>query len=646
MSEASSGGAAAARGGLWGLMAGAWAGAVLTLVDLARVRHGSLPWAGSWSFLGEILIIGLLGYLLPLGAAAALAGVAGGLVTRRNAAAAGSAVTAAVALSLLLAGLGLLPEGPRQPVWLTAPWIPELMVLSAAAILTGWSCSRLAAWAAGRARSGAALALLALLPALPLLPGVAALLLSAGDPERPATAPRPGVLPDIVLITADTLRADRVHGPRAGEIMPVVTGLARRGMSFPDTTAHASWTNPSTASILSGLLPVDHGMKGYGGKIRPGVVTLAQILEDLGYQTAGIVANPLVSAAYGFDRGFRHWDEEPDRSLLTRHGHTMASRLLRAMGRGASMQGTMNAGEVVDRALEVLSGRGERPLFLYLHFMDPHDPYGPPPPHDEGVDPGYQGSLTFEGDTLYEVLRGEIDVDDRDIDHARALYDAEVRYMDGEIGRLMARLDPLLEQGRALVAFTSDHGEEFMEHGSLGHEHTLYQELVHVPMVIARPGHLPEDDTVDEPVAHIDLLPTILEAAGLPSRMELPGRSLVPAGAARAAPADRAPASILSEEDYTGYRAASHRIRSLREGGLKLILYSPNVFGVGEWRSQLFDLGADPGEERPLEPLPPGLEEMGARARAWRDRSAVEPGAGEALDPETEQRLRALGYIE
>ncbi|HXI03302.1 MAG TPA: sulfatase, partial [Candidatus Saccharimonadales bacterium] len=512
----------------------------------------------------------------------------------------------------------------------------------------GWASGLAVSWALSRRRRGAALALLGILPALPALPPLVLLALAARLPGAPG--PAAPSLPDVVLITADTLRADRVDGSRGRQITPVVNSVADRGVRFTDCTAHSSWTNPSTASILSGLLPVDHGLRGYGGRIRPDVRTLATILRSHGYETAGIIANPLVSGAAGFSRGFQHWDEDVDRSLLARHHGSLASRLERELVPPGPNWETMDAAEVVNRALEVLDRRGKAPLFLYLHFMDPHNPYDPPPPFAAHADPGYRGSLTFSHGTLYSILRGEIDATDRDIEHARALYDAEARYMDGEIGRLLIRLGSRFEQGKILVAFTADHGEEFMEHGSLGHERTLYQELIHVPLIIARPGRLPEGLTDDEPVAHVDLLPTLLDIAGLPPEIGLPGHSLARALPGSGRDAGDPPPSILSEEDYTGYRAVSHQIRSIREGNAKIILYSPNAFGIGPWRREIFDLSADPLERSPLSAsggkapeLPEGIE---SRLETWKQRSAATDANHGRLDPEQKQKLKALGYID
>jgi arylsulfatase A-like enzyme len=313
------------------------------------------------------------------------------------------------------------------------------------------------------------------------------------------------------------------------------------------------------------------------------------------------------------------------------------------MGVESSAVRTAGASDMVDRALHALSEETGRPRFLYLHFMDPHDPYTPPPDLARAADPGYTGKLTFTGGTLYSILRGEQPVSDADLRHARALYDAEVAGMDREIARLLERLKPRLLEGRAIVAFTADHGEEFMDHGALGHEHTLYQELIHVPLILSFHGILEAGRVVEVPVRLMDLAPTLLDLAGLPVEPSFHGRSLLPAlrGAA-----PQASEPIFSEEDFTGYRTTSPRMRSARMGGVKIILYQRGIFDLGPWRSEAFDLSADGGERSPLREGDAASREAEAALRVWMSR---QPGArtrGTEIDPETERRLRALGYIQ
>jgi len=484
------------------LLSGACAGlcVALTLValDLGRLSPGAVPEPGGWSYLGGALLVGLIYYLPAALLFFVLLALATGLIPacRRREARSRTAPAPlfagwAAGMVFLLLALFAISSPAAGDVWLSSSWILELGMAAMGCFLAGVSAARLASTFLERYRSVRYLVLLGLLPALSALGLSLPLFVAAGSPFSPPRPPAAAGLPDIFLIVADTLRTDGIAlTAERADRTPVIRALAERGVTFTDATAQASWTNPSTATILTGLMPADHGMRGYAGRLHPEILTLAEILRSRGYETAGITANPLISRAHGFHRGFDHWDEEPGEGLLARHPGSLASRIAVEAGGGPGPFRTLKAGKVVDRALPLLRRARSAPLFLYLQFMDPHDPYGPPPGYGPPVDPGYEGTLTFEPDTLYGILRGEIRVSPRDLEHARALYEAEIDYMDGQIGRLLGEIEPDVSGGGAIVVFTSDHGEEFMEHGALGHEHTLYQELTHVPWILARPGHL------------------------------------------------------------------------------------------------------------------------------------------------------------
>jgi len=274
----------------------------------------------------------------------------------------------------------------------------------------------------------------------------------------------------------------------------------------------------------------------------------------------------------------------------------------------------------VDRALAFLSNRASTPRFLYLHPADPRDPYAPPEALARAADPEYKGSFKLFPRTLETILRGEQEVSEEDLRHARALYAAEVVSMDRELGRLFDALRERIESGRTILVFTSDHGEEFLEHDALGHGHALYQELIHVPLLVVQRGGVRPGTVISDPVTHLDIAPTILALAGLPPEPVFSGRSLssiVDGSAAALAEFD-----IVSEENVSGNRTTSHRIRMARRGAWKVILYSPDVFEIGPWRRETFNLGNDPAER---ESLPPGTAEADSLAERLRARVAGEP---------------------
>ncbi len=635
-----------------GLAVALWATLVLIAYDLGRVPAAGVPAQGGWTHLAGVVRVGLLFYgsvaaVLALLIALALAAVrpprAPAGARRSLAPYVGAAAAGIVAVALFAA----LSTGRGAPDWLSAPWLLNAQMILVGSAGVGWACARAVSAVAASRRPRASLGLLAVLPLLPALAGLLPAVAAAGFPFSLAAPPAaPAEAPDVFLIVADTLRADALscYGAR-GLPTREIDRLAAGGVIFSDVTAQSSWTNPSTATILSGLMPSANGMVGHRGRILPEVRMLAQILAGHGYDTAGLVANPVVSRSYGFDRGFRHWDEETDPRSLARHSGTFAARLLSSSGWWGRREGTPPAAEMTDRALEILAEERSKPLFLYLHLMDPHDPYEAPEDLLREADPDYRGDLAFGPTTLYEILRGQVAIDAADLRHTRALYEAEIAYMDREIGRFLDAIRDRLASGRALVAFTSDHGEEFMEHGSLGHERTLYQELIHVPLILSRPGVLPAGVVVEEPVTHLDLVPSLLDLAGLPPEPSLPGRSL--AGLARdeaAVPAMEEP--ILSEEDFIGYRTTTHRLRAAREGMTKVILSSPNAFGIGPWRREMYDLAEDPRETRDLARETAEGERLEAHLREWIVRAGAGGELPRELDPETERRLRALGYVE
>ncbi|MBI3449464.1 MAG: sulfatase [Acidobacteria bacterium] len=628
-----------------------WITAVLVAFDVLRIPAATLARDGALRYALEAARLGAIAYaplfavaLLPV--AAALRLLPSTLRRRHEESGFPLSLNVAVAITIavLLLALAAMGEGRRAPRWWSTLWAVDAAVVAAGAAAAGWGAAVALRRIRGSRLGNAGVAVAALvpivLPAIALAPAILGAPPAAAPPASRAPSPAP---PDIVLIVADTLRPDALgcYGGRRAPT-PVVDALAASGARFTDVTAQASWTNPSTATILTSWYPFEHGLLDYQSRISEEAKTLAEVLRARGYATEGLVANLVVSTRFGFDRGFDRWDQEPDLTPLARHAHLLPARLVRAAGRDPGVR-TAPAADMVSRALDALSRPSDRPRFLYLHLMDPHDPYTPPPDLARAADPDYAGSLRFEMGTLYAILRGEIAVDDADLRHAHALYDAEIAAMDRELGRLLDRLRPGVDAGNTVVVFTSDHGEEFMEHGALGHEHTLYQELIHVPLIVVRAGVVEPGRVVASPARLLDVAPTILDVAGLGAEPSFHGSSRL--GAIRGEPSPL-PQTLFSQEDYFGYRTTSPRMRSARASGVKVILSEPNIFGIGAWRREAFDLAADPGETRALDPDDPRAAPVEAALRVWMGASARRRGATGEIDPETERRLRALGYIQ
>ncbi|MHC4217435.1 MAG: sulfatase [Planctomycetota bacterium] len=419
---------------------------------------------------------------------------------------------------------------------------------------------------------------------------------------------------NVVLISIDTLRADHLGGYGYGPpTSPQFDQLCAQSVVFENAFAQAPSTLPSHASMFTSLLPSHHGaMWSTRTPLSDKVTTLAEILQARGYRTAGFHGGGQVSGELGLGQGFDHYTEVRGRFRKT-----------------------------VSAAVQWLDQRPPGPFFLFLHTYEVHLPYGPPPRVLELFEEGYAGNLP-DKITARQCRRingsedPPLEIGDADLDHIVAAYDAEIRSMDGALGRLVTSLADggLLED--ALVIFTSDHGEEFDEHGLVGmHSHTLYDELLHVPLVVKLPGGTHAGRRVRTLVRSIDLAPTVLDVLGLPPQPCFAGMTVMPliesAGLSRV---------VVSQMD----KKYDPPISALRTAEWKL--YEDRLF----WRvyhARLFDLRTDPGEQRNV--LASNFSvagELADRLRQTESRRPALPGDPAELSPQLRQRLKSLGYLE
>jgi arylsulfatase A-like enzyme len=428
--------------------------------------------------------------------------------------------------------------------------------------------------------------------------------------------------PDLVLVIVDTWRWDAFGANGAGrpDITPHLDALADGGVRFSRAIASSPWTLPSVASLLTGHYPTVHGAYGRYkalSPIRAQISTLAEMLAAEGYTTAAVINNPFLESHFGFDRGFEAYD------------------YARASNREAR-----RAGPSVDAALALLGeANPERPVFLLLHVFDPHLSYDPPPPWDRRFTGDYAGPLRPPLNLLKQMRSGSFAPSPQDAAYIRALYDGEVGYADRELGRLFRDLDAVRPDRERLIAVTSDHGEEFGEHGGWEHGHTMYREQLQVPLIVVPPASRPpQRRVVEAQIRLLDLFPTLLEAAGLPAPESVPGSSLLPLMEGDAGAFDR---PAFSEREHLGEPAAAWR-----DGSLTLIVYPRQD------RFELFDALEDPGEKRDLS----GAQAETVRALAERFEAQVSqlertaealgPDVGTSeIDPKLLEELRALGYI-
>ena len=404
--------------------------------------------------------------------------------------------------------------------------------------------------------------------------------------------------PNVVLVIIDTLRADRLGCYGYGrDTSPGLDSLAAEGMRWTRVQGQSSWTLPAVASILTGLSPRAHGARLNVSeramwKVSPRTPNAVTVLGEAGYRTLGLFNVVLLSEHMGFHRGF-------DRFHCNREGNGMA-------------------GESVDRALAWLEGEASReePFLLVLHLFDPHSPYDPPQPWDTLY------ASSSEGDTAWTFTPEGAVADTTARKRLEDLYDGEIAWTDSQLSRLWAGIRGMGLADETLVLVTADHGEEFLEHGYVEHGRTLYQEITRVPMIASGPG-IPSGSVGELVVSHLDVLPTILAAAGVEAPAGLPGRNLLEAGSAEGR---GLPASGLN----TG---PPFRMAALRSGDRKVIWVPCADSAV------MYRLGSDPLEQRPLPPdsaLLALLEDYWATPRRYPPvRSEMEVGPA----------LRDLGYL-
>jgi arylsulfatase A-like enzyme len=437
--------------------------------------------------------------------------------------------------------------------------------------------------------------------------------------------------PSVLVLLVDTLRADQLgcYGARPSP-SPALDRLAAEGVLFEHSIAQASWTMPSVATLLTGLYPASHGVVagshpgaaqlGFGGDVDPAflsgaIPTLAESAVSAGITTAGVSGNPIVSRATNLARGFETfvefgWDRE------RKH---------------------WPAAERINETFLAWLARNRQHRFLaYLHYMDVHDPYRPPeefrPRPPDGARP-----RVISGDVAplaLKIRHGEPPLPAPEVAHLRALYDGEIRYWDGELGKLLAGVGDLGVRDSTVVVVTADHGEEFQEHGKLKHGIHLYDELLRVPLVLSGPGvgmGIGSGRRVPDQVQGIDFFPTVARLLGLSVPAGLPGQDLLGARLA-ARPA-------FSETRYGVAAGSETPLFSLRTAAWKLI----EAPALGHF--ELYDLARDPAEQEDRYAGTPEAAGLVGELAHWRA-SAPPPPVVEASDPNLRAKLRALGYVE
>ncbi len=457
--------------------------------------------------------------------------------------------------------------------------------------------------------------------------------------------------PNVVLYMIDTLRADHssLYG-YARDTTPFLKKLGASGLVFDDCTVQATWTKPSTASLLTSLYSFTHGIVNDYDTIPKGATTMAEQLRAAGYVTSGIVANPFAGRISGLQRGFDYLDEWA---------------VIQRFRKDADDRGTDSAA-VNKIVFPWLEAHRDEPFFLYVHTTDPHAPYRPPAGFEEKfANPAETAAFnrTYKGLVDRREYGGGAVVNragcqrngvnpDRFIRQAVDRYDGEILHNDWSLHQLVEKLKQLGVLDNTLIVVVSDHGEEFWEHGWTAHGQSLYQELAHGVLMMWNPKLIPTPKRVTEPVQLIDVMPTVLDLLNLKIPEVVQGQSLAPFAAGR--PFQRRGPVMTSRY------ASPHAKGFVPENGTDTValldlnwklIYRDKAKEVGLHKVELYDRRTDRADTTNVAPQHPAeVDRMMTEVTRWLDaekqiKNYLGHGAKATLDPKTLDQLRSLGYL-
>lgn len=431
---------------------------------------------------------------------------------------------------------------------------------------------------------------------------------------------------NIVLITIDTLRADHLscYGYER-KTSPTIDGLAAQGIICRTVYAPSSWTAPSMASLFTSVYPVNHGViHGLGYKrgktetiqevFSSDLVTLAEVLQAQGYTTFGVASNYHLSEKFGFARGFGYFNCLP-----------------------------FLPADKVNESVYVWEKdiKKAEKLFLWVHYFDPHAPYTAQDPwirqyaaeagSTELLDRKFNSLAEWEEQMRLWNESGEA------VDHFLATYDSEINYVDAHVGKLLDRLDL---DGSELILITSDHGEEFREHGEEGHGKNLYQETVHIPLVVKLPRHR-KGAVTDRSINLVDVMPTVLDIAGIRPPDTALGTSFW----------REESLFVWIKETMTGGRGGESYSELDTKRSLKAIFSLPWKY-IHDFKTntgELYNIASDSREKHDCAGDNPGLRDtLKNQLLRWADTSKRYPTTKyeTELSPEFRETLKGLGYLQ
>ena len=388
-------------------------------------------------------------------------------------------------------------------------------------------------------------------------------------------------LPNIILISIDTVRADRLgcygYDEYGKSTTPMMDQLAEKGVRFEHAYSTAPWTLPSHGSMMTGLYPSKHKAIDENLSLDEEIPMLAERLKKAGYETGGFVSHYYLSKDYGFDRGFDKYVMKLDAP----------------------------AWEISDIAARWIKDNRKKNFFAFIHYFDPHTPYRPPLDFAKKYYPQDLGVINGDTKDVLSVIHSKSPEErEKLLRGLSALYDGEIDYVDSAIGQLYKKLQFYKLDQDTLIIVTSDHGEEFFEHGLMEHGFTLYEEQLHVPLIFHAPSKIAQGKTVATPVSLVDLASTIMDYAKLVPPRDVDGLSLLP--------------FIKTESQGIPSSLENRQLQAqtTRQGPDRMCviadqhkyIYSPEFeLSFRKFGKELFDLAKDPAEKNNLAPVDPEM---------------------------------------
>jgi len=470
-----------------------------------------------------------------------------------------------------------------------------------------------------------------------IAPWTALLCVACGGEEAPSEPP------NVIFISIDSLRSDHLscYGyPR--ETTPFLDSLAKGGVRFENAVSTTSWTLPSHASMFTGLLGPTHGLVDNGLSLSDDHVTLAELMKRAGYHTAGFFGGPYLHPTFGLGQGFDVYE-----SCMTTTPDQLSGDDLRNSAKAPDgpshrdITGPRTRERVHEWATQRAAAAENERYFLFLHLWDVHYDFTPPDEYAKlYADPNYSGPADGRLMSNAAIRPG---MKKEDLQHVLDLYDAEIRFTDDTIRGIFSDLD---EQGlfeNTLVIVTADHGEEFFEHGFKGHNKSLFDEVLRVPLIVSWPGEIDSGGLVRDQVQIIDIMPTILGFAGVTDEIPGQGRDLAPLLVGREMPAREALSGLfLDGGQQRGLRTNENKVLSFND-------QTPVVY---------FDLVKNPKEDLQQVVTPQTehsqgkrqdgerrLREAARRADEFREVLDRRPPNSIEVTPEMLEKLKGLGYI-